>query len=166
MKLAQPPAPLAAGRYREAQLRLLPASGLSWRHHRHDAQAGPARCGWSETHERGRRYRRRSRHHVLDDSSAAAGGVAKDGVAFIEFLEMAAREKIKPLPINVDGALASVLHDLGFSPPAGKLLVIVGRVAGLTAEVVEEYAREKAMRILNTTACRLAHLTSHVGSEG
>src|SRR6185295_12652689 len=78
---------------------------------------------------------------------AREGGVAKDGVAFMEFLEVAAREKIKPLPINVDGALAAVLHDLGFSPPAGKLLFIVGRVAGLTAEVAEEYAREKAMRI-------------------
>jgi citrate synthase len=78
---------------------------------------------------------------------AREGGVAKDGVAFMEFLEVAARDKIKPLPINVDGALAAVLHDLGFSPPAGKLLFIVGRVAGLTAEVAEEYAREKAMRI-------------------
>ena len=78
---------------------------------------------------------------------AREGGVAKDGVAFVGFLEAAAREKIKPLPINVDGALAAVLHDLGFSPQAGKLMFIVGRVAGLTAEVAEEYAREKAMRI-------------------
>ncbi|MEP6961094.1 MAG: citryl-CoA lyase [Acidobacteriota bacterium] len=78
---------------------------------------------------------------------AREGGVAKDGVAFMEFLEVASRGKIKPLPINVDGALAAVLYDLGFPPPAGKLLFIVGRVAGLTAEVAEEYAREKAMRI-------------------
>jgi citrate synthase len=33
-------------------------------------------------------------------------GLAKDGIAFVELLEAAAREKIKPLPINVDGALA------------------------------------------------------------
>ena len=37
---------------------------------------------------------------------------------------------IKPLPINIDGALAAVLFDLGFPPPAGKLIFIVGRVAG------------------------------------
>jgi citrate synthase len=54
---------------------------------------------------------------------------------------------IRPLPINIDGALAAVLFDLGFPPACGKLLFIVGRVAGLAAEVAEEYAREKPMRI-------------------
>ncbi len=74
-------------------------------------------------------------------------GIAGEGVAFMEALEQAAHEKIKPLPVNVDGALAAVLYDLGFSPLFGKLVFIIGRVAGLTAEVAEEYAREKAMRI-------------------
>ncbi len=74
-------------------------------------------------------------------------GVAGDGVLFMEALDTAVREKIKPLPINIDGALAAILHDLGFPPEAGKLIFIVGRVAGLTAEVAEEYAREKPMRI-------------------
>jgi citrate synthase len=62
-------------------------------------------------------------------------------------LESAIREQIRPLPINIDGALAAVLYDLGFPPAFGKLVFIIGRVAGLTAEVAEEYAREKAMRI-------------------
>ena len=44
-------------------------------------------------------------------------------------------------------ALAAVLFDMGFPAPFGKLVFIIGRVAGLTAEVAEEYAREKAMRI-------------------
>ena len=74
-------------------------------------------------------------------------GVAGDGVAFVSALERAASERIKKLPLNIDGALAAILHDLGFDPPAGKLIFIVGRVAGLTAEVAEEYAREKPMRI-------------------
>ena len=74
-------------------------------------------------------------------------GVAGDGVLFMEALNAAVRAKIKPLPINIDGALAAVLYDLGFPPEAGKLIFIVGRVAGLTAEVAEEYAREKPMRI-------------------
>ena len=53
----------------------------------------------------------------------------------------------RPMPINIDGAFAAILHDLGFPPAAGKLLFIVGRVAGLTAEVYEEHTREKPMRI-------------------
>jgi citrate synthase len=78
---------------------------------------------------------------------ARTSGLAGSGVAFIEALEAAARAQIKPLPVNIDGALAAVLHDLGFPPPFGKLVFIIGRVAGLTAEVAEEYAREKPMRI-------------------
>ena len=73
--------------------------------------------------------------------------IAGDGVAFVRALETAIRQTIKPLPINVDGALGAVLYDLGFPPIAGILIFIVGRAAGLTAEVAEEYAREKPMRI-------------------
>ena len=74
-------------------------------------------------------------------------GVAGDGIAFVTALEAAAHERIKPLPLNIDGALAAVLHDLGFDARAGKFIFIIGRVAGITAEVAEEYAREKPMRI-------------------
>ena len=78
---------------------------------------------------------------------ARAEGVAGDGITFMEALEAEARTRIKPLPMNIDGALAAILHDMGFTPPAGRFLFIVGRVAGLTAEVAEEYTREKPMRI-------------------
>ena len=83
---------------------------------------------------------------VLFDVAAEAG-VAGAGLRFVRALEAAAGAAGKPLPINIDGALAAVLHDMGFPPPAGKFIVIIGRVAGLTAEVAEEHAREKAMRI-------------------
>jgi citrate synthase len=74
-------------------------------------------------------------------------GVAGDGVAFMLALENAAASKIKPLPINVDGVIAAVLFDLGFPPTFGRLAFIIGRVAGLTAQISEELQREKAMRI-------------------
>jgi citrate synthase len=74
-------------------------------------------------------------------------GVAGDGVRFTEALERAIAERIRPLTINIDGALAALLHDLGYPPPAGRLVFIVGRVAGIAAEVAEEHAREKPMRI-------------------
>lgn len=83
---------------------------------------------------------------VLFDLAADAG-VAGAGVRFVRALEAAATAAGKPLPINIDGALAAVLHDMGFPPPAGKFIFIIGRVAGLTAEVAEEHIREKAMRI-------------------
>ena len=78
---------------------------------------------------------------------ARRGGIAGDGIAFVEALEKAVADLVKPLPINVDGALAAVLHDMGFTPAFGRLVFIIGRVAGLTAEVAEELAREKPMRI-------------------
>jgi citrate synthase len=78
---------------------------------------------------------------------ARRGGVAGSGVAFVEAMERALAEAAKPLPINVDGALAAVLHDMGFIPAFGRLVFIIGRVAGLTAEVAEELTRERPMRI-------------------
>jgi citrate synthase len=78
---------------------------------------------------------------------ARRGGVAGDGILFVEALERAIASIVKPLPINIDGALAAVLHDMGFQPAFGRLVFIIGRVAGLTAEVAEELSREKPMRI-------------------
>jgi citrate synthase len=78
---------------------------------------------------------------------ADASGLAGDGIRYARALEAAIREQIKPIPLNIDGALAAILVDLGFPPMVGMLLFIVGRVAGLSAEVLEEYTREKPMRI-------------------
>ena len=78
---------------------------------------------------------------------AEQSGLAGDGIRFVRALERAVRERIKPLPINIDGALAAILVDLGFPPLMGRLLFIVARVAGLSAEVLEEHSREKPMRI-------------------
>jgi citrate synthase len=78
---------------------------------------------------------------------AEDSGLAGDGIRFVRALERAVGDRIKPLPINVDGALAAILVDLGFPPMMGRLLFIIGRVAGISAEVLEEHAREKPMRI-------------------
>ncbi len=78
---------------------------------------------------------------------AETSGLAGDGIRFVRAVEDAIRTRLKPIPINIDGALAAILVDLGFPSMVGKLLFIVGRVAGLSAEVLEEYSREKPMRI-------------------
>jgi citrate synthase len=93
------------------------------------------------------------RAHTIDPrvsvlfTLAQDAGVAGDGIRFVRALELAAAELIKPLPINIDGALAGVLHDLSLPASVGRYIFIIGRVAGLTAEVAEEYAREKPMRV-------------------
>ena len=93
------------------------------------------------------------RQHTSDPRKAILFGMAEsyglagDGVRFMLALEAAVAAKVKPLPINIDGVLAAILYDLGFPPLMGRLIFIIGRVAGLSAEVAEELAREKAMRI-------------------
>ena len=83
---------------------------------------------------------------VLFDMEREAG-VPTEGAQVLRALEAISLKMPKPIPINVDGALAAVLYDLGFPPAAGKLMFIIGRVAGLAAEVAEEYTRERPMRI-------------------
>jgi citrate synthase len=78
---------------------------------------------------------------------AETSGLAGDGIRFARALETAIRTRLKPIPLNIDGALAAILIDLGLPSMVGKLLFIIGRVAGVSAEVLEEYAREKPMRI-------------------
>jgi citrate synthase len=74
-------------------------------------------------------------------------GLAGDGIRFMEALHGAVAAHVKPMTINVDGALAAVLYDMGFPAAFGRLLFIIGRVAGLSAEIMEELARERPMRI-------------------
>ena len=52
----------------------------------------------------------------------------------------------KTLPINVDGAIAAVLADLGFEPEVMNGFFMIPRCAGLVAHVREEQVRMKPMR--------------------
>lgn len=130
------------------------AAGVARAEHEGVALAAAAERAVAEARAAGRRlpglghrvHRHDPRTQVLFDM-AREQGVAGAGVEFVTALQAAAARLIKPLPINIDGALAAVLHDLGFVPAAGKLIFIIARVAGLTAEVAEEHAREKPMRI-------------------
>jgi len=52
----------------------------------------------------------------------------------------------KSLPINVDGAIAAVISDMGFDWRLGKGFFIISRTVGLVAQAHEERTREKPMR--------------------
>jgi citrate synthase len=52
----------------------------------------------------------------------------------------------KPLPINVDGAIAALLCELGIAPEIGNAFFIIARVPGLVAHIQEEWTRMRPMR--------------------
>lgn len=55
-------------------------------------------------------------------------------------------QKGKKIVINVDGAIAAVISDMGFDYRLGKGFFIIGRVVGLVAHIFEEWVREKPFR--------------------
>jgi citrate synthase len=50
------------------------------------------------------------------------------------------------LPINVDGAIAAISGDLGLAPGVADALLVISRIPGLAAHVLEEQRREAPMR--------------------
>lgn len=52
----------------------------------------------------------------------------------------------RPLPINVDGAIAAICGDLGFDPELGTAVFLISRVPGLVAHAREERHRHAPMR--------------------
>jgi citrate synthase len=64
-------------------------------------------------------------------------------------IESKLEEKLgKQLPINVDGAIAAVISDMGFDWRLGKGFFIISRTPGLVAHAIEEKTRERPMRKL------------------
>lgn len=59
----------------------------------------------------------------------------------------------KKLPINVDGAIAAIISDMGFDWRLGKGFFLLGRVAGLTAQAYEEQTEQKPMRKMFSVEC-------------
>jgi len=80
-------------------------------------------------------------------SLAAELGISDHHVQIAKTVERVLAETLgKPLPINVDGAIAALLCDLEFPPEIGNAFFIMARVAGLTAHIHEEKIRMKPMR--------------------
>ena len=93
------------------------------------------------------------RLHGTDPRSTALFAVAKeeglDGkfVAFALALESALQKVSgKKLPMNVDGAIAAMISEMGFDWRLGKGFFIISRAPGLVAHAFEEWTREKPMR--------------------
>jgi len=83
---------------------------------------------------------------------AEEGGQAGDYVAMARAVQEALKAAGKDLPINVDGAMAAVLCELGFPPALGNVFFMIGRVPGLAAQAYEEMTTQKPMRRIDFTA--------------
>ncbi len=53
----------------------------------------------------------------------------------------------KRLPLNVDGAIAALLCDIGIDPALGKAIFIIGRAPGYVAHAHEQMTKEKPMKL-------------------
>lgn len=79
-------------------------------------------------------------------------GLSGKGVTMARALEDALeKSQGRRLPLNVDGALAALLVDLGFPPELGNAFFVIARVTGLAAHVQEEMARQRPMRAIHPT---------------
>jgi len=63
------------------------------------------------------------------------------------------RKSGRRLPINVDGAIAAVISDMGFDWRLGKGFFMISRLPGLIAHAYEEKTTQRPMRRLGDTNC-------------
>ncbi len=56
----------------------------------------------------------------------------------------------KVLPLNVDGAVAAIMSELGFDWRLGKSFFILGRLPGIIAHIEEESKNETPYRRLDS----------------
>lgn len=94
-------------------------------------------------------------HKVYDDedpraerifSKAEELGIASDHVEKMKDIQEAFADEKVELVINVDGAIAAVMSDLGWEPELGKGFFIIARTPGLVAHVREEMEEDDFRR--------------------
>jgi len=92
------------------------------------------------------------RIHTQDPRTEKLFALAEDLKIAGKFVQIARaienyfKDAGKPLPINVDGAIAALLCELGIPPEIGNAFFIIARVPGLVAHIQEERTRMKPMR--------------------
>ncbi len=83
---------------------------------------------------------------------AEEAGVDGSYMAAARAVQRAFAAEGRELPINVDGAIAAVLADLGFEPEVMNGLFMIARLPGLVAHAVEEQTRNRPMRSIDPGA--------------
>lgn len=98
------------------------------------------------------------RVHVTDPRAirlfaiADEAGIAGEGSHMAKALEAALNaNSSKHLPINVDGAIAALLVDLGIPAELGNTFFMMARVPGLVGHIYEEQTHQRPMRKIHPT---------------
>jgi citrate synthase len=73
-------------------------------------------------------------------------GISGKFVAMARAFEKTFSNKGKPLPINVDGAIAAILCEIGIPSELSNAFFMIARLPGLITHIMEEKTREKPMR--------------------
>lgn len=87
---------------------------------------------------------------LLEFSGARTDG--RHAAAVHALAARVSRHTGKPVPVNIDGALAVALTALRLDPAYGDFLFAIARSFGLAAHYVEEQARQRPMRTIDPTA--------------
>ena len=74
--------------------------------------------------------------------------VEAEHIQMIRAVEIVQHERNpeRPLPVNIDGAIAAVCGDIGIAPSIANALFLISRVPGIAAHADEERVRQKPMR--------------------
>jgi citrate synthase len=80
-------------------------------------------------------------------------GVAGEYVEMAHAIRSAMKEKLgRDLPMNVDGAIATILCEMDFPPEMSNGIFAISRAGGLVAQVYEEQTRMRPMRSIDPKA--------------
>lgn len=95
------------------------------------------------------------RVHTEDPRTVALLHLAKEHGHYGEYCKIAvAVEKVltqrykRSLPLNVEGAVAAIISEIGYNWRIGKAFIILGRMTGLLAHTYEDMVREAPSRPL------------------
>lgn len=89
-----------------------------------------------------------SRAHKLFDIAKETGFFGRHCQFALKVLEELNKISSKPLPINIDGAMAAVLLDMGIDASLSQGIFMIARVPGLVAQIVEERESGEGIRRL------------------
>ena len=89
-----------------------------------------------------------SRVDILFAVAKDAGHYGKYCILAEKIAEELAKQSSKPIPLNIDGAMAAVLLEIGIAPEIANGFFLIGRMPGLVAQIAEELKQNNGLRRL------------------